>query len=206
MIEYLAPGFIYSVAKDIWARVRSHKRKLSAAQVVELRKKWKGEFEPRIWEWHQKKLRDDIIIRDMKRFDSYPDIDENAKGISPWFRAGLVGTYHKGIQVGLSWHALTKHGKDDRWRRANYEAGETGDINVLLIGLIPYENIENVDWDGDEYYNYPHIYCFFSYRKEPYEHLGYYTQTRPLHGLPFYTEVASYDSVRRLGKKLGIVT
>jgi hypothetical protein len=90
MIEYLAPGFIYSVAKDIWGRVHSRKRKLSAAEVVELRKKWKSEFEPRMWEWYQKKLRDDIIIRDMKRFDSYPDIDENANGISPWFRARLV--------------------------------------------------------------------------------------------------------------------
>ena len=89
MIEYLAPGFIYSVAKDIWGRVHSRKRKLSAAEVVELRKKWKSEFEPRMWEWYQKKLRDDIIIRDMKRFDSYPDIDENANGISPGSAPGL---------------------------------------------------------------------------------------------------------------------
>ena len=124
----------------------------------------------------------------------------------PRFRAALVGTYHKGIQVGLRWDTLTKHDKDDRWRRTNYKAGETGDIKVVLIGLIPFENIENVDWDGDNFYNYPHIYCFFSFRKEPYEHVGYYTQTTPLHGLPFYTEVASYDSVRRLSKKLGIVT
>jgi hypothetical protein len=109
------------------------RRKLSAAEIVELRKKWKGEFEPRIWEWHQKKLREDVIIRDMKRFDSYPDLDEKAKGISPWFRAGLVGTYHRGIQVGLSWDTLTKHGKDDRWRRTNYKAGETGDIKVLRM-------------------------------------------------------------------------
>src|SRR3984893_17845642 len=53
----------------------------------------------------------------------------------------------------------------------HYEAGETGDITVLLIGSIPFENIDNFDWDGDEFYRYQHIYCFFSYRKEPYQHI-----------------------------------
>ena len=140
----------------------------------------------------------------MKRLDNYQDIDQNAKGISPWFRVGLVGTYHKGIQIGLDWKGLVKHGKD--WRRSNYKTGETADITALLIGLIPFENIETVDWEGDEFYNYPHIYCFFCYGKEPYEHFGYYTETTPSHGLPFFTEVAPYDRVRRLSKKLGVVT
>jgi hypothetical protein len=90
-------------------------------------------------------------------------------------------------------------------RSSTDKTGETADITALLIGLIPSENIETVDWEGDEFYNYPHIYCFFSHRKEPYEHLGYYTETTPSHGLPFYTEVAPYDMVRRLSKKLGIV-
>src|SRR4051812_19223099 len=28
-----------------------------------------------------------------------------------------------------------------------------GEIKVLLIGSIPYQNIANVDWNGDEYYS-----------------------------------------------------
>ena len=202
MIDLLAPGFLYSLAKDVWARNFSRRRKLSTSEVVELRKKWKAEFEPRIWDTHKNKLRQDVIIRDMKRIDNYPDIDDKSKKSSPWFRAGLVGTYHRGIYVGLTWEMLTKDGKGERWRKTNYEAGETGDINVLLIGSIPFESIDNVDWDGDEFYHYPHIYCFFSYRKWPYQHVGYYTETTPSYGLPFYTEVATYESVRRLSKKL----
>jgi hypothetical protein len=27
-----------------------------------------------------------------------------------------------------------------------------------LIGSIPYENIDNVDWNGDEYYGDPQVY------------------------------------------------
>ena len=203
MIEYFAPGFFYSVLKDVWGRVAPSRRKLSASQIVELRKKWKAEIEPRIWDSYQKKLRQDVIIRDMKRIDNYPDI-EDKKGISPWFRVGLVGTYHRGIQVGLRWASLTKHTDGERLRHTNFKVGETGEIKAVLIGSISFENIDNIDWDGDEFYAYPHIYCFFSNRKEPYEHLGYYTETTPPRGLPYFTEVASYESVRRISKKLGI--
>jgi hypothetical protein len=206
MIDLLVPGFLYSVSKDIWAAIFSRQKKRSASQVVELRKKWKAEFEPRVWDAHKKQLRRDVVIRDMERIDNYPDIDDNKKGISPWFRVGLVGIYHRGIQIGMGWETLTKDSKSERWRNTDYKAGETGDIKVLLIGLIPFENIDNVDWDGDEYYGYPHIYCLFSFRKEPYEHIGYYKQTAPPDGLPFYTEVAKYNDVRRLSKKRGIVS
>src|ERR1700722_11067353 len=195
MIDFLVPGFLYSLAKDIWSNCTSRRRKLSTSEIVELRRKWKAEFEPHIWASHQKQLRNDVIIRDMKRIESNPGIDERAKGISPWFRADLVGTYDRGVLIGLSWEMLTAY-KGGSLRRTDYDAGEKGDINVMLIGSIPFENIENVDWDGDEYYRYPHIYCFFSHRKQPYQHIGYYTQTMPVGGgLPFYTEVATYESV-----------
>jgi hypothetical protein len=203
VIEYLAPSFVYSVFKDIWGKVRAERRKLSSSQIVELRKKWKAEVEPHIAQTYRDKLRGDVIIRDMKRIDGYPHT-EDKKGISPWFRVGLMGTYHRGIQVGLSWETLTKHKDGQQFRLTNYRVGETGDVKVVLIGLIPFENIDNIDWHGDEYYGFPHIYCFFSHRKEPYEHIGYYTETTPPHGIPFYTEIADYRSVRRLSKRLGI--
>jgi hypothetical protein len=37
----------------------------------------------------------------MKRMDKYPDVDEREKGISAWFRSGIVDTYEKGIILGL---------------------------------------------------------------------------------------------------------
>jgi hypothetical protein len=62
----------------------------------------------------------------MKRLDAYPDLDENEKGISPWFRLGLVGTYHRGILVAHGWGTLTKD--EDAWRYTDYKAGERGDL------------------------------------------------------------------------------
>jgi len=202
MIEYLAPSFLYSLFKDGLAALRNRQRRPSPSQLVALRQKWKDQFEPHIVGHYQRKLRSDVIVRDMKRIDNYPDIDESGKGISPWFRVDLVGTYHRGVRLGLSWGTLTKAGEN--WRYTNPGSGESGDIKVMLIGSVPYENIEHVDWQGDEYYPYPHIYCFFSYKKEPFEDLGFYTETIPSHGIPSFTEIEGYKSVRRRSLKFGI--
>jgi hypothetical protein len=202
MLEYLAPGFVYSLFKDGVAVLRSRRHHLSPSELLALRQKWKDQFEAHIVEHYQRKLRSDVIVRDVKRIDNYPDIDEASKGISPWFRVGLVGTYYRGILLGLRWGALTKEGES--WRFTNRDAGESGDIKVMLIGRVPYENIEYVDWHGDEYYGYPHIYCSFSFKKEPYERLGFYTETVPPHGIPFFSEVEDYKSVRRRSLKRGI--
>jgi hypothetical protein len=185
--------------------IRHKRRRLSPSQVVELRQKWKPLFEAHVWEKYRDKLTSEIIVRDMKRIDNYPDAKE-ARGISPWFRAGLVGTYHRGILAGLRWGTLTKQkGGGEHWRFTDRSAGEKGDVRVLMIGSIPYEDIDNVDWYGDEYYSDPHVYCVFTHNKEPYEHTGFYTKTTPTNGLPFYTEVAPYEEVRRLSKRLGIL-
>ena len=134
----------------------------------------------------------------------YPDLDENEKGISPWFRLDLVGTYHRGILVAHGWGTLTKDG--DAWRYTDYKAGERGDLKVLLISSIPYENIEQVDWDGDEYYGYPHIYCWFNNKKVPYERTAIYEKHEPIveGALPWFKEIADVEDVRRRSRKHGL--
>jgi len=122
---------------------------------MELRSKRKAQFEKFIWTGHQQGYHADVIIRDMKRLDAYPDVDENEKGISPWFRLGLVETCHRGIMVAHTWGGLIKDG--DGWRSPDYKAGEKPELKALLISNIPYENIEQVDWNGDEFYGYPHL-------------------------------------------------
>jgi hypothetical protein len=205
MIEYLAPGFIYALIKDAWAMARGRRRRLSPVDIIERRQKWKLAFEAKLSEWHRKGLSQDVIIRDMKRIDSYPDIDPSKKGISPWFRVGLVDTYHRGILVGLGWGSLTQDAATGKWRSTNTKAKEAGDIKVLLVGKVPFENIEAVDWDGDEFYHKPHIYCFFDARKrQPYEDLVYCTEQMTSTGRPFYSDVAPYQEVRKLTKKRGI--
>ena len=201
-LTFLSP--VYRIARDIWSLTRGLKRRLTPAQIVALRTKWKPEFESKIFERRRKGLREDIIIRDMRRVDQYPNAPEDAKGISPWFRIGLIGTYHRGVEAGLHWQSLVKDPSTNQWRYPNHKADEIGELNVLLVGYIPYENIESVDWEGDEYYGFPHVYCYFdTKRKEPYEALAF-CEKRHLDDHNYYSKVVDYDPVAKLSKKRGI--
>ena len=100
-LEYLAPGFLYTVVKDVVARIRG--RHLSPAEKIQTQQKWKAVFDQKLWERQRQDIRTDVIIRDVKRHDRYPNLDDKAKDISPWFRAGLMGTYYKGVMIGLQW-------------------------------------------------------------------------------------------------------
>jgi hypothetical protein len=82
MLEYLAPGFVYSLIKDGWAGFRGRKRHLRPSSVVASRKKWKEEIDAKLWERRQKDLSMDVVVRDVKRINEYPDA-EGKKGMPP---------------------------------------------------------------------------------------------------------------------------
>jgi len=42
------------------------------------------------------------------------------------------------------------------WRLGEYATEKEKMANLTLTGFVPYENIEMIDWDGDQYYSYPH--------------------------------------------------
>ncbi len=88
MIEYGFIGTAYRILKDIFSFARGKKRSLSSAERIQLRQKWKKEFEEVIATRQRDKLRMDVIIRDMKRIDNYPDVNAKEKGISSWFKVG----------------------------------------------------------------------------------------------------------------------
>ena len=50
---------------------------------------------------------------------------------------------------------------------------ETIDLEVEILGCIPFENIIEYDVDGDEYYNYPHLFCDFVNVSDLYEKFVY---------------------------------
>jgi len=204
MYDLGGSSFLYSVGKDLWNNFRGRRRSMRNAKVLELRQKWKPKFEAETANTHREKLAKDVIIRDVKRIDEYPDIDQGAKGISPWFRAGLMNTYDKGFLVELRWCDLTED-TPGKWRYTNYGAGEIGEVRSILIGRVPYENVQDVDWNGDEYYYFPHIYCHFDGKEDgPYDELVFCEQKTPPDMQPYYVDVASYDDVRQRNEELGI--
>ena len=163
MIEWLSIG--YSALKDFLKYIQN-KKGLSPEEIVKRRQRWKDEIKEK-FQWIDDKVGyGQIIIRDVKRNDMYPKVEERKKGISSWFRVGYLGTYYRGIEVGLGINELIYEEKYKAWRFAEYKNKEEGgDLNAYIVGLIPFEYIANIDWNGDEYYSCPHIYCHFLSKK-----------------------------------------
>jgi len=116
----------------------------------------------------------EILVRDIHR-DIYPDQEFNKPGISPWFRTEYYRNYHKGVSlyIGVVGIWIDNNGN---WKIEDYKQklpdGWT-EINAFRIGNIPFDNIVDFDFEGDEYYNYPHLYCEFNNLGEPYEKIWY---------------------------------
>lgn len=123
-----------------------------------------------------KKFRHSEVIIHSINDNLYPEIDEKATGISPWFRVAMYNFYHNGLEVILS----VREGifdDNDYWDIIGLKEpkGKENYVkrNLFIIGRIPFENIIDYDLSGDEYYNYPHIYCDFKNNGEPYEEIVY---------------------------------
>ena len=198
MIDLGPFSLVYRILKDLWTWIRGSRRRLSQPEITQARQKWKAEIEPAIWKRRKEGLGLDVIVHDVRRQDEYPDTNDK-KGTSSWFKVGLMGTYHRGILAGLEWTGLTLDG--DKWHRTDHQAGEKKDLTAILIGYIKYENIEAIDWDGDEYYSNPHLFCHFvERRREPYEKLAY-CEKRDLDDIVYYSELADYQDVKKNTKK-----
>lgn len=171
------------------------KQKLTPEQRIAARDKWRPVFQDYFLHAANKGRRaGDAIIHDVSRLDAYPDTGKagKGKGISPWFRAGLMGAYNHGILLGLRWTYIEQ--KNGTWVE-NWKEKTEGSVKVILLGQVPYEAIESVNFDGDQYYSKPHIYCHFDYRGQPYERLYYGEEFKLDPGLPsYYREIAELRS------------
>ena len=190
---------LFFIATELFRRYgpKSKKRlneRFSPGQLIQHRERLRKEFQEEIYKCRAKNLRQDVIVRHVDRVDNYPNIDKDEKGISPWFRVSLLDTYKKGIVLGLRIGSLKKC--ENGYRFTNYKAGEKGDVTAILMGDVPYESIEAVNFEGDEYYYFPHIYCSFDFNDEPYERLWFCEKIDQPHGHPYFKELASYESVQ----------
>jgi hypothetical protein len=195
--EWSAVNVIYRLGSDVLSRFLQSRHKPSPVQVLQLREKWKPIFESKIQERRKRELSRDAIIRDVRRIDSYPQVDERKKGISSWFRVGLAGTYDRGIRVVLSWEKLCRDESTGRWLFPCPASDGEGSVTLALTGLIRYENIASVDLDGDQYYSQPQVYCHFVEKKGwPYERLVFCEHIIE-DRFDYFSERVSYDDVQR---------
>ncbi|MBI1274673.1 hypothetical protein GC177_01725 [bacterium] len=205
MLEYFSASFLYSALKDFLKNTKISERLIGSSplEILDKRNKWQAEITEKLREFRKRKLGCDVIIHDLKRLDEYPDSSNRGKKISPWFRAGLMDTYHRGILLGLSWVSLIHDPVTQTWRYAS--SNEEGKV-FCLAGKVPYENIASINWDGDDYYGMPHIYCHFNRSKgQPYEDIVIcegieITHVPDMPVYKHYSEVVSEKDVIKLKK------
>jgi hypothetical protein len=176
-------------------------KKLAPTELVNHREEMRKHFQKEVREIRCNNLRSDVIIRHVRRVDSYPETNDQESGISPWFRVSLVDLYHKGILVALQIGTLVDG--PDGYRFRDYSIGEEGTLRVYLIGKIPYDVIEAVNFDGDEYYHYPHVFCHFPFNGEPYEELVFSEKIDMGNGHFFFKDVATQKEVIENSKNWG---
>lgn len=195
--DWISLGFLWTITKDVAVRFAPRKRRLTPEQALEYHARWRPVFEKIVSENHRRSLRRDVIIRDVKRHGEYPEIDKRKKGPSPWLRVGLIGTYHGGILVGFSWQGLIPIGEGE-YRGLDYESDASEQALILLMaGEIPFEQIEQVNELGDEFYTFPQIFCHFTIKGEPYRRVFFCEEHESAYGPPYYVEIADMKSVRR---------
>lgn len=88
-----------------------------------------------------------------------------------YYKAEVYDFYHNGLMV-----RAYPYVKDIKYRDEDFD--NPGEYTIIedraeILGCIPFENIIEYDIDGDEYYNYPHLFCDFVNVSDPYEKLVY---------------------------------
>ena len=125
----------------------------------------KAEIESKL-RWPELDASPEIIVRDLARVDQYPDLDDSLRGASPWFKVEVLGLYHRGLEVVVELRELMVSGKKAREPSSEEPGAAT---TMIIAGRIPFDSIVAIDWSGDEYYQQPHLYCWFDQKDGPYE-------------------------------------
>lgn len=202
MLEHISVTgikFWWETLRGFWRFSRRNRRDLSPTKRLELRQKWKQKFEDFFRHSSYEETSTEVIIRNISRIDEYPNNAPPKKGISPWFKVTMVQTYERGFMVCLSIGELVSIG-ENKWRFRDWINGEDGE-KFWCIGFIRYEDIVDVDWDGDKYYNYPHVFCYFDKkRKQPYERVMLCREWK-FDKISHFTEVVDMETVRKVSQK-----
>ena len=160
---------------------------------IQHREKLRKVFEEELYNCRAKNLRQDVIVRHVDRVDDYPNVDDKKPGISSWFRVAFLAMYERGIVLCLRIGGLKAC--DGGYRFVDYTNKEEPDIKAWLMADVPFDSIEAVNMDGDKYYYFPHVYCYFDFGGKPYERKWFAEKIDQPHGHPYFKKIAEYDEV-----------
>lgn len=151
----------FDLIKWVIAKVRGRHAALSNVEILQLRSKWKPIIDDHIARCRRDGLGQDVTVRDIRRSDEYPDDKSGKKGNSAWFRAGLVGTNESSALLLLDWISVNPRAVE--FMNFSGIAKENAEVSgdAALIGYVPFEQIIEVNWQGDDYSSRPSLFLHF---------------------------------------------
>jgi hypothetical protein len=189
-------SLVYRIVGDVAQWVS---RKRDPAAILRHRSAIKADIEANLRWVHPNVEYGEAIVRDVRRMDSYPEVESPRRGLSPWFKIWVGGLYYAGLEVRLGIRAATTDSSGE-WRLAI--PGEDQSVPSYLVGRIPFDTIVHIDWGGDEFYRAPHIYTRFSHRQRPYQQLVLCAREEG-EPRPFYHDLVDYNlALKRQQRRL----
>lgn len=155
--------------------------KVSATNQTSHRIRLREEFASRLGSKDAFGTRGRVTIRDVDRSDIYPDADGQRGSPSSWFAGEIKDLYHRGVEVFADMPVHMAYSENRGEWRISTDPSEDR-ILAYPVARIPYDSIVEIDWEGDEYFPNPHIFCKFNMPGK-----------RPSEGVPLYARTTESD-------------
>ncbi len=135
-------------------------RKQDRRQIVEHRVRVRAELLAKLPARSEHGFLTEIIVRDVARLDRYGD--PGSGRTAPEIRLVLEEVNEDGIEVAsFPMLSAVRTQDGDNWRFVAPDEAVEGQVAVYAVGRIPFEFIERIDWYGDGWHPFPHVYCRF---------------------------------------------
>jgi hypothetical protein len=97
----------------------------------------------------------EVLLVQLRKLNRFPATDDRIvrRSASPWFKVEVARVHDRWLEI-IS--KITMVHVDGRSARETADADAT---KVEVIGRIPLERIEHIDWEADAYYNAARFYC-----------------------------------------------
>lgn len=118
------------------------------------------------------KFRYDALIVRSVNDTQYPDFDENNP--PEWFKAFPYNFLDDGLEILLAPYTDTRiafNTKTFEWRRVTDDdvlLKEELSLRCDYVGFLPYHEIVTIEEDGDTYFSFPIIRCYFNFSNSPF--------------------------------------
>lgn len=181
-------------------------RRPEPREILSRRQEMMAEIRTHLRQPNENGVRGDAIILDVDRIDLYRPHDRLEDGPSnAWLKVEVKGTYPGGLELiygsaqmvqfderSSAWVFLDDtqippppdaHGADANRPKVDV-------VRVWPVGELPVDRIEDINWDGDDYYRCPHIYCkYLGNGRKLFDTTTFYTNVSDTPGRHYWEQV-----------------